>query len=63
MESKEQKEQTSQKQTHKYRGQSGDSQRGGGVEELGEWDEGLKKHKLVVDRWSWEWGAWHRECS
>ena len=39
MESKEQKEETNQKQTHKYRGQSGDGQRGGG---LGSWENGVK---------------------
>ena len=61
MASKEQKEQTNQKQTHKCRGQSGDRLRGGRLE-LGEWDEGLKKYKLIIDRWSWEWGTWHREC-
>ena len=33
------------------------------VGELGEWGEGLKKYKLVVDRWSQEWRAQQRECS
>ena len=51
------------KQIHKYSGQFGDGQRGGGVGELREWGEGLKKYKLVAEGWSREWGAWHRECS
>ena len=62
-ESKEQKEQTNQKKTQKYRGQSGDSHRGRGFGRLEERDEGLKKYELIVDRWSWGWGAQHRECS
>ena len=37
--SKEQKEQTNWKQTHKYRGQSGDDQMGGG---LGDWLKNVK---------------------
>mgnify|MGYP007023322069 CR=1 FL=1 len=63
MESKKQKEQTNQKQIHKYSGQFGDSQRGRKLGSLEEWGEGLKKYKLVVNRWSWGWGARHRECS
>lgn len=43
MEPLEQKEQTDQKVTHKYKGQIGDRQKGWVAEGLGEWVEVLKK--------------------
>ena len=39
---------TNRRQTHKYRGQSSDEQREGGLKGLGESGEGLKKYKLIV---------------
>ena len=52
-ESKEQKEQRNQKQTHEDK--AGDGQRGGGrcVEGLRKWDKRFKKYKCVADWWSW----------
>ena len=30
---------------------------------FGEWENELKKYKLVAEGWSWGWGAQHGECS